>query len=217
MFSKVTSEALGTSDICQVISPVDFAASPSIAYLLTVDGEQPYFILRSKKDEYCFTDRAMVHLDGESALSSKRLVQRYNYHTCEFRDVRIETAGTVDLDCEIKFVLGNKGFSLDVNRKQLTPLIALYKVLIAISSIQAKGNTMFELAKLALDRTSSSMSKHANNHTNDAVAPMPNTHGVNLVSSSNEVLQWLSHQYEMNNPTNFGPIFAKYISSATFA
>ena len=37
------------------------------------------FLIKTKADEYCFTNRAIIHVDGESAMSKKRLLQRYDY------------------------------------------------------------------------------------------------------------------------------------------
>ena len=33
------------------------------------DGEKIYFLIKSKSDEYCFTNKGLLHLDGTSATS----------------------------------------------------------------------------------------------------------------------------------------------------
>lgn len=209
MFKGAAAELLGRADICDVLRPAEFAEAASTSYLLTEDGETPLFVLRSKQDEYAFTDRALVHLDGTSALSKKRLVCRYPLATCEFRNVRLETAGTVDLDAEIKFVLGGREFSIDVAKKEIAALTALYKALTAVAEIQARGNAHMELAKLALERSASSLARGAGAGAAGAPALEP---GAALINATDAAFNWLTHQYHTNNPTSFGPVFARYLN-----
>jgi hypothetical protein len=207
---RAAAELSGTADICAVVKPGDFPAAPSVQYLLTEDGEVPMFILRSKQDEYCFSNRALVHLDGNSAMSKKRLVVRYPLSTAEFSGVMLETAGTVDLDVEIKFTLGGRGFSLDVDRRELQALTALYKALVAIADIQARGNRAFELSKLALDRAAGALGKGAAGGGPAA----PGAVGAALVEAAEAASGWLQHAYTVNNPSDFGPVFARYLARA---
>ena len=72
MFKKFAADALGLSDIGKVISPSDFDKVDSDDYVMHEDGEKIFFIIKSKKDEYCFTNLALIHLDGDSAINSKR-------------------------------------------------------------------------------------------------------------------------------------------------
>lgn len=54
-------------------------------------------------------------------------------------DVRLETAGTADLDAEIMFTIGEIAFSINVDKKQLEALKDLYKVLHKMSMIMKKN------------------------------------------------------------------------------
>ncbi len=211
MLGRALAEATGTADICAVIKPTEFHTVDSFRYLLHEDGETPFFVLKSKQAEYCFTDRAVVMLDGGSAVSKKRLVQRFPLSTQEFRDVRLETAGTIDLDIEIKFTLGGRGFSLDVEKKELDALTAFYKALIAIAEIQARGNTMMDLAKLAMQRASESFHRPgaSGGSSSSPLAPGQDS----LVGVTQSAFEWLAHQHQVNNPSNFGPVFARYLNT----
>src|SRR4028118_1769298 len=102
MFKKIASEALGLSDIGSIIQPKDFANVDADDYLFHEDGEKIFFLIKSKKDEYCFTNFALLHVDGESAVSAKRTIRRYEYRSHRISRVTIETAGTIDLDVELK-------------------------------------------------------------------------------------------------------------------
>ena len=44
----------------------------------------------------------------------------------------METAGSVDLDAEIKFQLGDQSFSIDIDKKQIEKIRDLYKALFTI-------------------------------------------------------------------------------------
>jgi hypothetical protein len=139
MFKKIAAETLGISDIGKIISPSDYDKVDADDYLFHEDGEKIFFLIKSKKDEYCFTNFALIHVDGDSALSSKRIVKRYEYTSHKVSHVFIETAGNIDLDIELKFTLDDRlVFSIDVNKNCLESLKDIYKVLITIEKLQYK-------------------------------------------------------------------------------
>ena len=105
MFKNFASDALGLSDIGKIIPPSQFNQTDIDDYVFHEDSEKIYFVIKSKSDEYCFTNLAFIHLDGQSATSKKRLLKRYPYRYFTPSDVMIETAGTMDLDAELKFTL----------------------------------------------------------------------------------------------------------------
>jgi hypothetical protein len=100
---EIASEALGLSDIGVIVPPADFNKVDADDYLFSEDGEKIFFLIKSKKDEYCFTNYGLIHVDGDSAISSKRSIKRYEYATDAIDHVLIETAGTIDMDVELKF------------------------------------------------------------------------------------------------------------------
>lgn len=147
MFKKFAAEALGLSDIGIIVQPKDFDKVDADDYLFHEDQERIYFLIKSKKDEYCFTNLALIHVDGESAISSKRAIRRYDYAHYAIGNVGIETAGTIDLDVELKFSIGDKLFSIDVRKDFLEALKDIYKALHTIGKLQrqdeiARNNAM---------------------------------------------------------------------------
>src|SRR4051794_10643153 len=119
MFKKLASDALGLSDIGKIIAPADYDKTDADDYVMHEDQEKIYFLIKTKQDEYCFTNLALVHVDGESAVSSKRMLKRYPYAQYKISNVMLETAGRMDLDVEIKFSIGSINFDIDVRRDQL--------------------------------------------------------------------------------------------------
>ena len=129
MFKKFAAEALGLSDIGVIVESKDFDKVDADDYLFHEDQEKIYFLIKSRKDEYCFTNLALIHVDGESAISSKRVIRRYDYAQYPIGHVSIETAGTVDLDIELKFTIGDQPFSIDVRKSHLEALKDMYNAL----------------------------------------------------------------------------------------
>jgi len=138
MFKKLASEALGLSDIGAIVQPRDYGSVDADDYLFHEDGEKIFFLIKSRKDEYCFTNLALIHVDGDSAVSSKRTIKRHDYVDSRIEDVTIETAGTVDMDVELKFSIGGTAFSIDVRKQFLEQLKDVYKALIAIGRLQSR-------------------------------------------------------------------------------
>ena len=138
MFKKFAAEALGLSDIGTIVQPKDYDKVDADDYLFHEDQEKIHFLIKSKKDEYCFTNLALVHVDGDSAVSSKRTIKRYDYAQYAIGPVTIETAGTIDLDVELKFTMGDRAFSIDVRKDNLEALKDIYKALHTIAKLQQK-------------------------------------------------------------------------------
>ena len=148
MFKRIAAEALGISDVGIIVPPSDYDKVDADDYLFHEDGERIFFLIKSKKDEYCFTNFGLIHVDGDSAVSSKRMIKRYDFMTYRISGVLLETAGTIDMDVELKFSLeGGPSFSIDVRKNHIEALKDIYKALISIGKIQyrdavARDNAM---------------------------------------------------------------------------
>jgi len=156
MFKKFAAEALGISDVGVIIPPADYDKVDADDYLFQEDGEKIFFLIKSKKDEYCFTNFSLIHVDGESAVSSKRTIKRYDYMSHRISGVSIETAGTIDMDVELKFVMdGANVFSIDVRKHFLEALKDIYKALFTIGKLQEKNDIARSNAVRCLDAVAS--------------------------------------------------------------
>lgn len=200
MFKKLAAEALGISDIGVIIEPADYNKVDADDYLFSEDGEQIFFLVKSKKDEYCFTNLALIHVDGDSAVSSKRTIKRYDYASHQVSGVSIETAGTLDMDIELKFRLDNTAFSIDVKKSFIEQLKDIYKALITIGKQQGRDAVSRENALRTLDATAS---VHKLN-----IAPGAGS----LVTQFEELLTALNKaMFETHTKRDFSDVFAKYI------
>jgi hypothetical protein len=203
MFKRIASEALGTSDIGVVVSPADYNKVDADDYLFHEDDEKIFFLIKSKKDEYCFTNLAVIHVDGDSALSSKRSIKRYDYSSHKVSQVSIETAGTIDLDIELKFVLeGVIPFSIDLDKKCMESLKDIYKALISIGKIQTKERIARDNALLCLQAVSS-MYKIDKIESEDTIAKHYNSMLTNLNAT-------MLDRYAKRD---FSNVFEKYIQN----
>ena len=200
MFKKLAAEALGISDIGVIVGPADYNKVDADDYLFSEDGEQIFFLIKSKKDEYCFTNLALIHVDGDSAVSSKRSIKRYDYASHQISGVSIETAGTLDMDVELKFSLDNTVFSIDIKKTYIEQLKDLYKALITIGKQQKRDAVCRDNALRALDATAS---VHKLN-----VAPGEN----GLVGLYGDLLAALNTaMFDTHTKRDFSDVFTKYI------
>ncbi|WP_102271377.1 PH domain-containing protein [Cytobacillus massiliigabonensis] len=205
MFKKVASDVLGLSDVGSVIKPVDYDKVDADDYVLHEDNEKIYFLIKSKSDEYCFTNKALIHLDGTSAMSKKRTLKRYAYKEHTISGVMLETAGTVDLDVEIKFVIGSVHFSIDVHKKHIEELKDLYKALIRISEICHENEVSMSYAEKSLEVASTTFSRSA--------VPQDNNFVDNFRVLNETAFNWLMNSRKKYNVKDFGFVFEKYINN----
>lgn len=157
---RVASDTLGLSDIGKIIDVQDFDKVDGDDFIIHEDGEKIYYVIKSKSDEYVFTNYGLIHVDGKSALEKKRLVKRYEFKEYALTDVIIETAGTMDLDIELKFILGENHFSIDIDKKQMEGLKQIYKTLLEISRIQHHNRNLFQDGVTGLERANADLSRN---------------------------------------------------------
>ncbi|WP_442600112.1 PH domain-containing protein [Neobacillus sp. D3-1R] len=204
MLKKLASEALGLSDIGTIIKPADFDKTESDDFVLSEDNEKIFFLIKSKKDEYCFTNLALIHVDGESAISSKRTLRRYDYYLNDITGVSIETAGTIDLDIELKFTIGGSTLSIDVHKKHSTEVADIYKALLAISKIQKENARLRSYGDKSLQVAEEVI---RNNRTMEA----------NVSQEFNQIAKfvhtWLTDIHQTHTTKDFSDVFQKYIQN----
>lgn len=204
MLKKIASDALGLSDIGKIIEPVDYDKTDADDYVRHEDNEKIYFLIMTKADEYCFTNLALIHVDGENATSSKRTMKRYPYSQNRISNVLLETAGKIDRDIEIKFTIGNTPFSIDVRKDEIDKLKDLYKALLYIAEVTHENSIMLEMASQSLD-------KAVNVLQNSRISEM------NLSDQYKELTEfgfsWLKSAREQYHANDFGDVFEKYINN----
>ncbi|AKF85647.1 YvbH-like oligomerisation region [Myxococcus fulvus] len=204
MFGKLAADALGLSDVGSVIAPADYDKVDADDYVNHEDQEKIFFLIKSKSDEYCFTNKALIHLDGTSAASKKRMLRRFTYAANPISNVMLETAGTIDMDVEIKFRLGNRDYSIDVHKKQLEQVKDLYKALFRISEMQHENELSLAHAKTSLDVASTTLGRGS-------------AGGAPVVESFKELNQaafaWLTGAQQKYWVKDFGAVFERYIKA----
>jgi hypothetical protein len=204
MFKKLASDALGLSDIGTIIQPSDYDKTDADDYVMHEDQEKIYFLIKTKADEYCFTNLAIIHVDGANAVSSKRTLKRYPYTQYNISGVQLETAGKIDMDVEIKFSIGEQHFDIDVKKEQIDQLKDLYKALICISEMTYENSIFMDMASQSLDKAVTILQ---NSRTND----------VKLASSYSELTEfgftWLTSVREQYHLKDFGSVYEKYINN----
>ena len=205
MFKNIASEMMGTSDIGTIIEPSDFNKTDIDDYIFHEDNEKIFFVIKSKTDEYCFTNVAFMHLDGKSVTSKKRMLYRYLYKHNPIKNVLMETAGTLDLDAEIKFQMGDQNFSLDIDKKQIEKIRDLYKALFTIGEtckeIQRKRNNL-QFANDGVQRMF-----NLRELSEQAVLSLPEI----INQTSQQVEDYMNQRYKDIENYDFSEIFERYL------
>ena len=204
MFKKIAADALGLSDIGVVISKADFDKTDSDDFIFNEIDEEIYFLIKTKADEYCFTNYALIHVDGANAMSKKRMLRRYDYEHYTIDQVLLETAGTIDLDVEIKFTIGNIPLSIDIYKKYLTEIKDLYKALHAISMEQKTNTYKLDASKQSLNIAASAIGRTGV----DGVSPAEAFKEIAAFSQN-----WLVDNKEKYVKKDFGDVFEMYINN----
>ncbi|UFU00759.1 PH domain-containing protein [Radiobacillus kanasensis] len=204
MLKKFASDALGLSDIGKIIDPQDFDKTDADDYVRHEDNEKIYFLIKTKSDEYCFTNLALIHVDGENAVSSKRTLNRHSYSQNKISNVVLETAGRVDLDIEIKFNIGGQSFNIDVDKNQLEKLNDLYKALVYIAELTHENNVMLDMAGDSLNKAVNVLQ---NSRTTES----------QLADQYKQLtefgFEWLKSVRKEYHQKDFGNVFEKYINN----
>ena len=208
MFKSLASDVFGLSDIGKIIDAKDFDKTDVDDYIFQEDNEEIFVVIKSKMDEYCFTNLGFIHLNGNLAISKKKVLTRYLYKHHPITDVCIETAGTIDLDAELKFSLGGKAISIDIDKKQIAQIKAIYKALFTISE---------KFKEIQRDMT-------VLQNTHDSVARMfvlrelPEQAVLNLPDIINQTVQQIEEGYHSRRVViqnyDFGYILKRYIKQS---
>ena len=203
MLKKLASDALGISDIGVVVPKTDYDKTESDDFVMHEAGEVIYFLIKTKADEYCFTNKALIHVDGENAVSKKRLLRRYDYAHYPITEVALETAGTIDLDVEIKFTIGNVPLSIDIHKKFTNEIKDLYKVIHAISLEMKENKKKFEIAQNSLGYAAQSVGKIESKEVTPAAS---------FESIAKFATDWMIEQQDKYVKKDFSDVFELYIN-----
>ncbi|MBB5181344.1 hypothetical protein HNQ44_002809 [Planomicrobium koreense] len=204
MFKKMAADALGLSDVGKIIDPQDYDKTDADDYVMHEDQEKIFFLIKTRADEYCFTNLALIHVDGESAMSSKRTLRRYPYSQHFISDVFMETAGKIDLDVEIGFKLGEIPFKIDVQKNQIEKLTDLYKSLLRIAEITYENKILISMANESLDKAVVVLQ---NSRPNDVALD------VQYSKLTDFGFTWMSSVRNQYHVKDFGDVFEKYINN----
>lgn len=204
MLKKFASDALGFSDIGKVIDPSDYDKTEADDYVLYEKGEKIYFLIKTRADEYCFTNLALIHVDGDSAVSKKRTLKRYDYKWNPIRNVALETAGTIDLDVEIKFTIGETVFDIDINKNQAEKIKDLYKTLVEMERIMKDHHKYQKYAEDSLDYAMKSVSSSGFGQTSPADS---------FKSIAEFTNNWFKEISEKYNYEDYGSVFELFIKN----
>lgn len=132
MFRGWVRDLTNTASICRAAS--DLSDLQSAKYLLP--GEQLLFAWTSAKEEFAFSNFAMITVYAENAVTTRTLIKRFEYRDHLLSNVRMVTTGRLDLDCEIKFDMADEEITIDVKRKEQSKAQDFYGMLVLLAREQ---------------------------------------------------------------------------------
>ncbi|KAJ0396555.1 hypothetical protein P43SY_009464 [Pythium insidiosum] len=188
MLKGLASDITGSSDICVPVRDL----SKCLAAQYVLPGESIMFALQSSKEEFSFTNQALIRVEGSSATTTRKLVERFEYKSHPITHVKFETAGRVDRDCEIKFMIGTEKISIDIATAEEPEAIIYYKVLALLGRQQHTNSREWEFANAALGHAASALRLRE---------------GV-LTTQAEGVTHWLHEQYKKLQPRCYREVIA---------
>ncbi|RLN67536.1 hypothetical protein BBP00_00001537 [Phytophthora kernoviae] len=180
MFKGLTKDLTGSADICTTATR--FNKLHAAAYLLP--EEDVLFAFESAKEEFAFTNEALIMTLGESATTTRKLVKRLTYRECPIDNVLFETTGRVDRDCEIKFRIGEHDVSIDIARKEEAYVKGFYKTLLLLEREQRSRYRSWDQATKGLGEGADSLKLNA---------------GHDLVAQATQAAAWMENAFAERN------------------
>lgn len=131
------------------------------------------------------------------------MLRRYDYAYHPITNVALETAGTIDLDVEIKFTIGDVPLSIDIHKKFATDIKDLYKVLHAISIEGKENEKKFDIAQASLSYAAQSIGRISSQD----VTPAESFEAITRFSTD-----WMIEQKDKYVRKDFSDLFDLYIN-----
>ena len=132
----------GSANNCTMVPPEKWSGEHVMNYMQP--DEKAMLLLKSQKDEYLFTTRGLIFSDGESAASPKRTVTRTNWAEADVNNVRLVTAGLVDLDVSIEFDFQIR-WRIEMRKEEVVSASLVFRCLDAVSNRKINDRRLLEM------------------------------------------------------------------------
>ncbi|KAJ3115991.1 hypothetical protein HK100_001190 [Physocladia obscura] len=151
---SIGSSLTGTSEVStclnrQQIRDHNVANDPIFKHVL--QHETIFFVFKSARHSFIFTDLAVIAVRGESSTSTRRWVDRFEYYEEPISDVRFETAGagvtTGGRDVVLSFTTARGREEIEIWKNEIDIAHHFYKALATLAQVQGKNRQLFALAE----------------------------------------------------------------------
>lgn len=193
-FSKdVVSDTLNLSDLCKVVPPSKYAEA--MCDDLALNDERIFILLKSKTEEFCFTETSLIHASKNAAVERRIEIKRYNYTNTIITNVQLVTAARIDLSVELEFKLNDVKKVIAIDRRYTEILKSIYKVLVEIEITQGRAVDDFKNIKTSLEYASQSMGKLVNNSADSLMSIYRKIYEFNSSTLLTEYDHYLGYDY----------------------
>ncbi|KAL3667610.1 hypothetical protein V7S43_007164 [Phytophthora oleae] len=193
----LASDFAGTSDICDVVTELSGAWAAS--YLLP--GEEILYALQSVRQEFAFTNRALIKVIAETSTTTRRFVERFEYRTSRVENVNFESTGVVDRDCELRLKVGRAVLRIAIERSREEEVKNFYKALVVLGHTQNENDIDWDLTKTAVATAKDTVRVSEGDRQT-------------LNQQSDETLGWLKTQYERTHPHDYKDVIEGALAAA---
>lgn len=208
MLSALAKDLTGASDICAIVEGLDdlraLAAAPYV-----LPGETLLFAFASPKEEFAFTDEALIRAQGASAANPRKLVERFEYRDCAFSGVRFVTTGRLDRDCELQFSVGEEQVAVEIRRKDEARAKTFYRALVALSRAQEERQRAWTLAESTLESTMTSYTKPSSLGSSGQ-----QSNALTVTERATSVMERLQREFDRVHSRSYKQILTKEITRA---
>lgn len=161
---KFIKKATGSSDLLEI---GDIDTTNSMLKYFMLKNEVGYHYLVSVDQEIIITNFGILYSIKESITSSKNTLSRIDFKDNQITELRVETAGKLDRDAELKFKLGETDISWDIRKEQLVGIFEINRDLSDVALTQSIYLNQIDNLKQSLGYAQTSLSKSTSSTSSD--------------------------------------------------
>lgn len=148
-------------ELCEILWKKDYNRADSIYYTLKEENERIFFLLKNSNEEFCFTNKALIHITKDTFNPKINNILRYYYYRNKITNVNLQVIEDVDMFLELKFDVSDTTILLSLDIKELSNINKLYKALISIEEMYIQSDFSLNTASKSLDTACEVLSKSA--------------------------------------------------------
>ncbi|WP_194191469.1 PH domain-containing protein [Clostridium chrysemydis] len=146
-------------DLCEILWKKDYNRADSIYYTLKEENERIFFLLKNSNEEFCFTNKALIHITKDTFNPKINNIFRYYFYRNKISNVNLQIIEDADMFLELKFDISDTTILLALDIKELSNINKLYKALISIEEMYIQSDFSLNTSSKSLETACEVLSK----------------------------------------------------------